>query len=260
MKVYQVDAFTAEPFAGNPAAVVPLEQPAAESWMQAVAAEMNLSETAFVHPEGDRFRLRWFTPVVEVELCGHATLATSHVLWSEGLCEAEVIHYATRSGELLARAEGELIELDFPSRPPTAIDAPAGLAEALGAGLRWVGTSTEDLLVELESDEVVRSLKPDTGALLRVTARGIIVTAASADERFDFVSRFFAPAVGVPEDPVTGSAHCVLGPFWSGRLGRHNVVGYQASTRSGVVRVRVRGERVAISGRAVTVMRGDLLA
>lgn len=259
MRVYQVDAFTAEPFAGNPAAVVPLDGPADETWMQAVAVEMNLSETAFVHREGELFRLRWFTPAVEVELCGHATLATSHVLWSEGLCEAGVIRYATRSGELRARSDGELIELDFPSRPPAAAETPSGLAEALGVQPQWVGCSTEDLLVELASDAVVRSLNPDMGALLRVTARGIIATAASADERFDFVSRFFAPAVGIPEDPVTGSAHCVLGPFWSQRLGRGSLVGYQASARGGVVHVRTMDERVAISGRAVTVMRGDLL-
>jgi len=259
MRVYQVDAFTAEPFSGNPAAVVPLDGPADDAWMQAVAAEMNLSETAFVHREGDDFRLRWFTPAVEVELCGHATLATSHVLWSEGLVGAGLIRYRTRSGELRARPDDDLIELDFPSRPPAAVEPPAGLAEALGIRPRWVGGSVEDLLVELESDAVVRSLAPDMAALLRVTARGVIVTAASADERFDFVSRFFAPAVGIPEDPVTGSAHCVLGPFWSERLGRENLVGYQASARGGVVHVRLLGERVALSGRAVTVLRGDLL-
>jgi len=257
----QVDAFTATPFAGNPAAVVVLVEPRADQWMRSVAREMNLSETAFLVEEGDGFRLRWFTPAVEVSLCGHATLASAHVLWEEGLAPAaRPLRFHTRSGALTATRRGDWIDLDFPARPETAAEAPAGLAAALGATPRYVGRNVDDLIVLLDDEAAVRSLTPDFGALRRLAVRGVTVTAPASGPGFDFVSRFFAPAVGVDEDPVTGSAHCCLAPFWRQRTGRDEMVGYQASARGGVVRVRVAGERVVLSGQAVTVARGELLA
>lgn len=256
-----VDAFTDRPFAGNPAAVCILDAPRDERWMRGVAMEMNLSETAFLRPREDGWALRWLTPEVEVDLCGHATLAAAHVLWEEGRLDAAAeARFHTRSGLLTARREGAWIEMDFPAQPGTPVDAPAGLAEALGAAPAYVGRSRFDLLVELAADDVVRGLRPDLSRLGEIDARGVIVTARSADARFDFVSRFFGPRVGVPEDPVTGSAHCVLAPFWAARTGRDAMTGFQASRRGGTVRVRVAGDRVILGGQAVTVMRGTLAA
>jgi PhzF family phenazine biosynthesis protein len=257
----QIDAFADRPFTGNPAAVCLLQGPADAAWMQRVAQEMNLSETAFVHREGDGHRLRWFTPVTEVRLCGHATLATAHALWETGLLPPDAVaRFHTLSGLLTAAARDGWIELDFPALATVATEAPAGLLEALGAQASFVGRSDHDLLVEVASAAEVRVLAPDFGALGRVPARGVIVTARSDEPRFDFVSRFFAPTVGVNEDPVTGSAHAALGPYWQGRTGKDAFLAYQASVRGGVVRVRVAGARVRLAGQAVTVLRGELTA
>ncbi|CAA9298241.1 MAG: Phenazine biosynthesis protein PhzF like [uncultured Gemmatimonadetes bacterium] len=258
--IIQVDAFADRPFTGNPAAVCILAAPREEGWMRDVAAEMNLSETAFLHPEEDGWRLRWFTPAVEVDLCGHATLATAHVLWEGGHLAADAqARFHTRSGLLTARRAGEWIELDFPAKPLLDAPPPGGVAEALGVVPVQVGRSHFDVLVEAASEDEVRALQPDMGRLMAVEARGVIVT-ARADEgaEYDFVSRFFAPRVGVNEDPVTGSAHCVLAPYWAAKLGRHELVGFQASRRGGTVRVRSAGDRVHLGGRAVTVLRGEL--
>lgn len=261
--IIQVDAFTDRPFAGNPAAVCVLDAPRDERWMRDVAREMNLSETAFLLRRGDgAYDLRWFTPAVEVDLCGHATLASAHVLWEDGhLAPDEAARFHTRSGLLTATRSGGWITLDFPATPPAPADAPAGLARALGAEPRWVGRSRFDIVALLDDEPAVRELRPDMAALREVDARGIIVTAQASrdDAGYDFVSRFFGPRVGVDEDPVTGSAHCALAPFWTGRLGRNGLTGYQASARGGVVRVRVEGERVLLGGQAVTVMRGEMV-
>jgi predicted PhzF superfamily epimerase YddE/YHI9 len=257
--LWVVEAFTDRPFAGNPAAVCLLDRPAEAGWMQQVAAEMNLSETAFLAPEGDGFRLRWFTPAVEVDLCGHATLASAHVLWESGRLRPETpARFQTRSGLLTSTRDGERIILDFPAVRAEPCDPPPGLVEALGAAPRSVGRNRMDFLVEYDSEAAVRSLRRDFTGLATVPVRGVIVTAPAAGERYDFVSRFFAPAAGIPEDPVTGSAHCCLGPFWAGRLDKVDLIGHQVSKRGGVVRVGVRGERVRLGGRAVTVVRGEL--
>jgi predicted PhzF superfamily epimerase YddE/YHI9 len=259
-RIVQVDAFASRPFSGNPAAVCVLPAPRDERWMQDVASEMNLAETAFLHAENGGYRLRWFTPAVEVALCGHATLASAHVLWEEAhLPAGRQARFHTQSGLLTADRRGDWIELDFPATPPAPAPAPPGLAAALRVGTRWVGRSKFDYLVELDSEDAVRGLKPDLAALERVDARGIIVTSRATTPGFDFVSRFFAPQSGVPEDPVTGSAHCALAPFWSERLHRTEMTAYQASPRGGVIRVRLVGDRVMLAGQAVTVLRGDLL-
>lgn len=259
--IVQVDAFADRAFTGNPAAVCILPAPRDEGWMRSVAAEMNLSETAFLHAEEDGWRLRWFTPEVEVALCGHATLATAHVLWEDGHLPAdEVARFHTRSGLLTARRAGEWIELDFPAKPILDAPAPEGLAAALGVEPVYVGRSHFDVLVEVESEAEVRALKPDLGRLATVEARGVIVTArADGGAGYDFLSRFFAPRVGVAEDPVTGSAHCVLAPYWAAKLGRDELVGFQASRRGGTVRVRAAGDRVHLGGRAITILRGELV-
>lgn len=257
--IVQVDAFTDRPFAGNPAAVCILDAPRDERWMRDVAAEMNLSETAFLHRADDGWNLRWFTPAVEVDLCGHATLASAHVLWQDGLLAPDQeARFHTRSGLLTAARQGDWISMDFPAKPEQEAPAPDGLGRALGVKPVYVGRSHFDWLVEVESEDVVRSLAPDLGLLAGVDARGVIVTARGTDGGHDFVSRFFAPRVGVPEDPVTGSAHCVLAPFWARRLGRDELTGFQASRRGGVVKVRSVGDRVVLGGQAVTVMRGVL--
>ena len=257
----QVDAFADSPFNGNPAAVCLLEKEADATWMRAVASEMNLSETAFVHPVEDGFGLRWFTPAVEVDLCGHATLASAHVLWSEDVVPAgQTIRFFTRSGELDCNRYKNFIELDFPATPVESEASVSGLADALGAEAEFVGQSRFDILVEVENEGRVRALEPDFGKLARVDARGIIVTSLSDDPRFDFVSRFFAPASGVAEDPVTGSAHCCLAPYWGERLGKSEMKAFQASRRGGVVRARLDDERVHLGGTAVTVLKGELTA
>lgn len=261
LNIAQVDAFTSKHFAGNPAGVCILPEPRPDEWMQHVANEMNLAETAFLQRQADGFQLRWFTPLVEVDLCGHATLASAHVLWETDQLEPdEQARFHTRSGLLLARRQGEWIELDFPATPEEIVSTPPGLLEALGTKAVYVGKNKFDYLVEVESEEVVRGLKPDIMGLQAIEARGIIVTSRASTRDYDFVSRFFGPRVGVNEDPVTGSAHCCLAPYWSQKLGRQELVGYQASPRGGVVRVRLEGERVLLSGQAVTVLRGELLA
>lgn len=257
----QIDAFADRAFGGNPAAVCLLDGPADPVWMQRVAQEMNLSETAFVHPEGDGFHLRWFTPAIEVELCGHATLATAHALWQTGrLARSETARFLTLSGRLTATWRDGWIELDLPATPAEERDAPPGLLEALGVAPTWVGSGRFDVLVEVATAAEVRAVAPDYGALARVPTRGVSVTARSDDPRFDFVSRFFAPAVGVNEDPVTGSAHAMLAPYWQRRVGRDRLTAFQASARGGVLRLVVAGERVRIAGQAVTVLEGELVA
>ena len=258
--MWQLDAFADRPFRGNPAAVFLLSDDRDASWMQAVASEMNLAESAFLRQESDGFRLRWFTPAVEVDLCGHATLASAHVLWTTGVVAAdEPIRFHTRSGVLTATRNRELIELDFPATPADACRPPSSLLEALGVEPTFVGKTSFDSFLVVETADVVRSLRPDFRRLAEVPNRGVIVTAASDDPRCDFISRFFAPAAGIDEDPVTGSAHCCLGPYWSEQLGKVELVGYQASSRGGVVKVRVSGDRVILSGKAVTVLSGELV-
>jgi PhzF family phenazine biosynthesis protein len=260
MMMYQVDAFTEKPFSGNPAAVCIMDELRGESWMQSVAREMNLSETAFLHKQAEGYNLRWFTPAVEVELCGHATLASAHVLWELGLLKAgEQAIFHTLSGLLVAHQKGKWIEMNFPANVEEQAIAPEGLIEALGVAVKYVGKNQFDYLVEVESEEIVRNIKPDFGLLMSVAARGVIVTSLADSGEYDFVSRFFAPNVGVYEDPVTGSAHCCLSPFWSKRLGKDELIGFQASARGGVVRVRFGGERVYLGGQAVTVLRGELV-
>lgn len=259
IRTFKIDSFTAEPFAGNPAAVCLLAEPREERWMQAVAREMNLSETAFVVFGGDSFGLRWFTPAVEVALCGHATLAAAHALWEEGiLAPGENARFATKSGELRAARRGDLIELDFPSKPEEPAEPPQNLLEAVGVKPAYLGRNVFDYLLLLPSETAVRAVAPDFGLLRTVSVRGVIVTAPASTPGYDFVSRFFAPAVGVDEDPVTGSAHCCLGPFWATRLGKAELSAYQASARGGAMQVRVAGSRVVLGGRAVTVLRGEL--
>ncbi len=259
-KITQVDAFTSKPFAGNPAAVCILPEARNEAWMQAVAREMNLSETAFLVRQNDGFNLRWFTPEVEVALCGHATLASAHVLWEDGhLKPAECARFHTKSGLLTAERRGEWIEMDFPALLEQPAEPPQGLTAALGAHPTYVGRNKFDYLLEVASEEEVRRLSPDHSALRNFEVRGVVVTARATTAGFDFVSRFFAPGSGVPEDPVTGSAHCCLGPYWAKKLGKSEFVAYQASPRGGVVRVRVAGGRVKLGGQAVTVLRGELV-
>jgi PhzF family phenazine biosynthesis protein len=263
-----VDAFARGPFTGNPAAVCLLPAPADAAWMQLVAREMNLSETAFVSPrEGGEHDLRWFTPLAEVDLCGHATLATAHALWeTERLPRERAARFHTRSGVLVATRGADAIALDFPAQTTAELTAGAEpetrttLEAALGARAVWLGRSRSSLLVQVESEAVVRALAPDLAALGRAPGRAFIVTAKgdAGGSPYDFVSRVFAPRIGVPEDPVTGAAHCVLAPFWSERLGKRELVGFQASARGGAVRVEDRGDRVTLGGGAVTILRGEL--
>jgi PhzF family phenazine biosynthesis protein len=257
--LFHVDAFTDRPFRGNPAAVCLLPAWREDRWLQAVAGEMNLSETAFLVRNTDGFGLRWLTPTVEVDLCGHATLASAHILWQEGLALGHEIRFSTRSGVLKAIRQGDAIELDFPLKPEAETEAPPGLLEALGTTARYVGKNQFDYLVEVESEAALRGIAPDFRRLAAVPVRGIIVTSKAADPRFDFVSRFFAPASGVDEDPVTGSAHCCLADFWRKRLGKTEFVAFQASARGGVVMVRVVKGRAFLGGKATTVARGELL-
>ncbi|MFD9908027.1 PhzF family phenazine biosynthesis protein [Streptomyces sp. NPDC059063] len=264
-----VDAFADRPFTGNPAGVVLLDSFPDDTWLQRVAMEVNHAETAFAHPlppggEAD-WALRWFTPATEVDLCGHATLATAHVLHTTGAVNGPV-RFASRSGVLAATTHDDgAITLDFPTAPLTAAEAPDGVAEALGAeplSVQDAGRHIGDLVVELADEKTVRALTPDHKALARHSERGIIATALAEDPTrgYDFVSRGFFPNVGIDEDPVTGSAHTALAPFWSERLGRTELTGLQASPRSGLVRTALRGDRTLLTGRAVTVIEGDLLA
>jgi PhzF family phenazine biosynthesis protein len=257
--ILQVDAFAEKPFSGNPAGVCLLTSEPSANWMQSLANEMNLAETAFIWPQQDHYGLRWFTPTIEVDLCGHATLASAHVLWEAGQQpKQEAIRFATRSGILTCRWTEEGIEMDFPAEPATAVTPPSDLILALGKYPIWTGKNRMDFLLELKSEEALRELVPDLTAIAQLPARGLIVTAASTMPGIDFVSRFFAPQSGVPEDPVTGSAHCALGPYWSDRLGKTQLVGYQASPRGGRVSVTVEGSRVRLGGKAITVFRGEI--
>ena len=262
--IYQVDAFSDRPFGGNPAAVCILGHPISDVWMQNLAAENNLSETAYLYPDQGQTRLRWFTPGAEVDLCGHATLAAAHVLWETGrLAFQDRAEFISRSGMLYAVRSYLGIELDFPAKREVPAEAPRGLIDALKLQstdqLEYIGRNSFDYIVQLRESDAIRTLSPDMAALARVDARGIIVTVASDIPEYDFLSRFFAPAVGVDEDPVTGSAHCCLGPFWQTRLNRSTLKGYQASRRGGEVQVRMEGDRVILIGKAVTVLRGELL-
>lgn len=258
--LFIVDAFAARPYAGNQAAVCLLEEPAEEAWMQEFAAEMNFSETAYVVPSGDAFQLRWFTPTVEVELCGHATLASAHVLWDTGRLspDQEVRFDTIHSGRLVCSRNGDWIEMDFPADPPTACDPPDSLAEALGAKPVAFAKGRYDFVVELESESEVRALAPDFRELATLPVRGVIATAPGEGD-YDFVSRFFGPGSGIDEDPATGSAHCVLAPYWSDRLGKDAMNGFQASERGGTVRVQLDGDRVILSGQAWTTVAGEAM-
>ena len=259
-RITQVDAFTERPYSGNPAAVCVLKEAADKEWMQNVAQEMNLSETAFLYPNEGEFNLRWFTPSVEVSLCGHATLASAHVLWEEGhLSPDQHARFRTKSGLLTATRHGDWIELDFPAVRVEPAAPPPNLIESLGVEPQYVGRNNFDYLVEVESAEAVRNARPDHSRLRQIKARGVMITSGSDSAEFDFVSRFFAPGSGIDEDPVTGSAHCALGPYWENRLQRREFVAYQASARGGIVRVRVEGDRVKLGGQAVTILRGELL-
>ncbi|MEB3337983.1 MAG: PhzF family phenazine biosynthesis protein [Leptolyngbyaceae bacterium] len=261
LTITQVDAFTDQPFAGNPAAVCVLSTPHPDQWMQAVAREMNLSETAFLMRQADGFSLRWFTPTVEVDLCGHATLASAHVLWSEGhLPLDQPARFHTRSGILTAQRQDDWIELDFPADPPMETAIPIGLEEALGATAQYGGQAQLGyFVIEVESEALVRGLQPNFTELAAIPVKGAIVTSLSQSPDYDFVSRFFAPRFGINEDPVTGSAHCCLAPFWLSRLPKAELIGYQASDRGGVVKVRCQDQRVFLAGQAVTVLQGELV-
>jgi PhzF family phenazine biosynthesis protein len=260
--LFQVDAFASGPFTGNPAAVCLLDAPGDAAWMQAVAAEMNLSETAFVHAldgETGRFGLRWFTPTVEVDLCGHATLASAHVLWETRRLAADVAaRFETRSGVLTATRAGDDVELDFPADPVAPAEPERDLLEAIGLRDAVVSTGRIGWVLELTDASAVRAVSPDFTRL--ATFDIAVLTARADDAAYDFVSRCFGPKFGIDEDPVTGSAHCALGPYWAERLGKTELTGYQASARGGVVRVTVNGDRTVLGGRAVTVTRGELVA
>lgn len=259
--LHVVDAFTDTPFRGNPAAVCLLERPADEEWMKDVAREMNLSETAFLHPIEGGFSLRWLTPAVEVKLCGHATLASGFVLWHTGAARpTDPIRFYTRSGWLACRRDGDWIEMDFPAVVSRPCPPPTGLAESLGCPLVACGCNRMDYLVAVRDETTLRSLAPNHSLLGTLPVRGVIVTAASDEPQFDFVSRFFAPAAGVNEDPVTGSAHCALGPYWQAKLGKDEFTAFQASDRGGVVRLKVQGDRVLLRGQAVLISRVELFA
>jgi len=266
-RIYKVDAFTDRPFSGNPAAVCILGAPRNEKWMQAVAREMNLSETAFITRKGKgTFGLRWFTPTTEVKLCGHATLASAHIIYDKGIVPPGIpISFNTLSGELKASKRGEFIELDFPAQPGRQARALPGLEKALGVRPKYVGVNRGlYYLVEVGSERAVRDLDPDMGLLRKISGKGgksmhgVIVTSRASSKGYDFVSRFFAPAMGIDEDPVTGSAHCYLGPFWKERLGRDSFTAYQASKRGGTVKVTVHEDRVLLGGKAATVLEGEL--
>jgi PhzF family phenazine biosynthesis protein len=291
LPIYKVDAFTAKPFTGNPAGVCILTKKVSEEWMKAVAREMNLSETAFLLPVEDAvkdpqagkdkktakesmaedtqvgkgqlvFNLRWFTPMVEVDLCGHATLASAHILWETGrLLPSQQARFHTRSGMLTADLRGDWIEMNFPSKPEQPATIPVDFPAVLGVQPKYVGRNQFDYLVEVENEIVLRNMKPDFVRLAKMPVRGVIATCLPTDtNEYDFISRFFAPAVGVNEDPVTGSAHACLGWFWGKRLGKTEMTAYQASARGGIVKVRLAGDRVFLCGQAVTVVRGEIIS
>ena len=260
LPLFQVDAFTDKLFAGNPAAVCLLDKKRDDHWMQQLAAEMNLSETAFLLKYTDGYNLRWFTPKMEVELCGHATLASAHVLFKIGLIPAgEEVRFHTLSGLLAAKKSGDWIELNFPTQPPKTIEPPEAILKAVDIHPSYCGKTNGKFLFEVANEEIVRNLQPDFSAIKNLTREDIIVTSVATTPGFDFVSRFFAPGIGIDEDPATGSSHCVLAPYWQGRLGKAEFKAYQASARGGVLRVRLAEGRTFISGRAVTVFKTELL-
>ena len=259
MEIYQVDAFTAEAFGGNPAAVCILEEEKETPWLQNLASEMNLSETAFLYPQEKGYKLRWFTPKTEVDLCGHATLASAHILWETDRLDSGVAaNFQTRSGLLKAERNDGWIELDFPAQSVEKMDPPIELLDALEVEPKYVGQSKFDYLIEVEKEATINNLSPDFGLLSQVETRGVIVTSSSESEQYDFVSRFFAPAVGVDEDPATGSSHCCLGFFWQEKLGKDEMVARQLSARGGILKVKVEEDRVSLGGKAVTVLEGRL--
>ncbi|MCK5127005.1 MAG: PhzF family phenazine biosynthesis protein [candidate division Zixibacteria bacterium] len=256
--IIQVDAFADQPFTGNPAAVCLLDKPASEDWMQAVAMEMNLSETAFLYPTDTGYNLRWFTPASEVNLCGHATLASAFVLFSDNLVDkSKPVSFLTKSGELKASYVDGFIELDFPAIKSVPCSPPDGLLESLGVQAQYVAKAGEDYMVIVSSDEIVKDVNPDFNLLGRLPVRGVAVSGRSRFD-FDFVSRFFAPLYGINEDPVTGSAHCALAPYWANELGKTKLSAYQASARGGKLSLELKGDRVLLSGKAVITLRGKL--
>lgn len=261
VQFYKIDAFTNEAFKGNPAAVCLLTEEQDAEWMQKVASEMNLSETAFLLPKENGYSLRWFTPVAEVDLCGHATLASAHALFEHGTLGDQIsVQFFTKSGILTATKQGDWIELNFPSEPPEECECPEYLLNGLGHSVTYCGKNRMDYIVEVESEELVRNLEPNWSELEKVDTRGIVVTARSTGSEFDFVSRAFFPALGISEDPVTGSAHCGLAPYWEKQLNKQDFLAFQASARGGILKVSIKKDRILIGGQAVTVMRGEILA
>jgi len=258
LPVFQIDTFTSQAFTGNPAAVCLLNAEAEPTWMQAVAAEMNLSETAFVTPRESGFGLRWFTPVAEVDLCGHATLAAAHLLWEQAVTTLPEIRFHTRSGILSARRKTHAIELDFPATPAMPAPCPKELLPALGIETSEILRSQYDYLVRVETEQDVRNMAPDFARLSMIDTRGVIVTAPAEHGDYHFVSRFFAPGFGIDEDPVTGSAHCTLAPYWANKLNSKRLTAFQASKRGGTVQMQLQGDRIILAGAAVTVLAGTL--
>ncbi|MBL4736330.1 MAG: PhzF family phenazine biosynthesis protein [Flavobacteriales bacterium] len=259
MKIYQVDAFASRPFSGNPAAVCILEEEKDEEWMQAMANEMNLSETAYLLKNGSSYDLRWFTPNFEEDLCGHATLAAAHILWeTELLATQEHAVFETKSGKLTAKRVENEIELNFPSEIASPCDLPKEIANSLGVDTVYTGQNRMDYLVELESPGVLRSLQPDFKEMSKVSTRGVIVTSLSDVPEYDFLARFFAPRHGIDEDPVTGSAHCCTGPYWREKLGKETLRAFQASERGGEVNIGFAEDRVLLRGNAITILKGEI--
>jgi PhzF family phenazine biosynthesis protein len=260
IKIYQVDSFTAVPFKGNPAAVCILDEDIDERLMQTLAGEMNLSETAFVLRKESSFGLRWFTPKTEVDLCGHATIATSHILWEQGYVPpAQQIRFETKSGTLIAKKNGDFIELDFPHVDQHTEIPPSDLISGIGVDPVYVGASEHYYLVELASEKLVRDLKPNLDCFRKLEKGAILVTSKSSMPQYDFVSRVFCPLEGIDEDPVTGAAHCILAPYWKDKLGKDSFTAYQASERGGEVRVSLEGDRIILSGQAITVFAGEIV-
>lgn len=259
MEIYQVDAFTTEAFGGNPAAVCILEEEKEDSWLQNLASEMNLSETAFLYSQEEGYNLRWFTPQTEIDLCGHATLASAHVLWeTDRLEEEEIAKFQTHSGLLKAEKNAGWIELDFPAQTEEEVQPPAELIEALEVEPEYVGRSKFDYLIEVENEGIISDLSPNFSLLCQVETRGVIVTSRSKSDKYDFASRFFAPGIGVNEDPATGSSHCCLGPFWQKKLGKDELLACQLSDRGGSLKVEVNNNRVHLGGKAATIFAGQL--
>jgi PhzF family phenazine biosynthesis protein len=260
--LYQVDAFTSEPFRGNPAGICLLESDASDDWMQAVAAEMNLSETAFLVKRDDAWHIRYFTPEVEIPLCGHTTVASAHVLWSEGIvADSQPVHFSAKGGEFIGTREDGRITIDFPAHTCDEAQPPVGLSDAIGATPASAHRIREGgWLIEFESEQTVATLSPDLLRLRSIKPGGLIATAQSSTRARDFVSRFFAPDIGIDEDPVTGVAHLALGPYWAKRLGKTEMTAVQLSRRTGTLRVRVADDRVYIMADAATVFRAELLA